>query len=351
MYRVLIVDDEQMIHFSLKKLIEQSDLGFELVGEAEDGREALELIQQTAPDLVITDIYMPELDGLELIEQAKSAHPKVTFMILSGYNDFSFAQKAIRFGVSDFLLKPIDPQAFLDTLKRIHHKLTQDKERFSTLNEWLTAYHQMQKQLFEEMWSLKGAQASATLEAILHHLQQRQTEEVPLTHLTHDLLLWLENELRKKGISLEEQAGSPPSSHPIASTLTRTRIQVQQWMQILKEWRNLGSRMNMKRALDYMKTHYMREDLSLNEVAGYIGISPAYFSRSFREEWQVTFIKYLINLRMEKARELLEITDLSTCQVALEVGFSDYPHFSKTFKKLTGVTPSEYRKQRTLAHG
>jgi two-component system response regulator YesN len=109
--------------------------------------------------------------------------------------------------------------------------------------------------------------------------------------------------------------------------------------------RNLGAGHYIRRAVRYMEEHYTREELSLTEVAHALGISVPYLSRSFKEEMNVTFVQHLTRLRMAKARELLADTDDSTTEIALQVGYSDYPHFSKTFKKMYGLTPTAYRKQ------
>jgi len=120
MHKVLLVDDEVFARTGLRGLIPWNRLGFEIVAEAANGEEALQLIQEEQPDLVVTDIRMPVLDGLELIRTVKEreiANPR--FIIISGYNDFKYAQQAVRFGVEDFILKPIDETELSNTLRRV----------------------------------------------------------------------------------------------------------------------------------------------------------------------------------------------------------------------------------------
>lgn len=344
MHRVLIVDDEQMIHLSLRKIISSSEINFEVIGAAEDGLEALELVESTSPDVVITDIYMPEMDGLEFVEQARKTHPNLVFVILSGYNDFSFAQKAIRFGVTEFLLKPIEPPQLLETLQIIHEKLLSKSQLFNSHNQWLTTLNNLQKQLLEHIWALEEAQVIETIAAIHGHFENRPSQDVTLSQLTNNLLQWIEKELQKKGLYMPPYPNDWNPSQPNISTLESTRNVILEWLKFTRESRNLGSRLNMVKAIDYMKENYKKEDLSLKEAADFIGISTAYFSRSFKEEMHTSFIKYLIKLRMEEAKRLLEDSEVSTMEIAFDVGFSDYPHFSKTFKKFYGITPSECRK-------
>ncbi|WP_239619066.1 response regulator [Cohnella mopanensis] len=120
MKKTILVDDEYFARKGLLGLIPWEKYGYEIVGEAEDGEEALELIERLVPDLVITDIRMPVIDGLELIQTIRERGDKSTkFIIISGYGDFKYAQQAVRFGVQDYLLKPIDEIELTDTLQRI----------------------------------------------------------------------------------------------------------------------------------------------------------------------------------------------------------------------------------------
>jgi len=128
MHKVLLVDDEVFARTGLRGLIPWNQLGFEIVAEAENGEEALQKIREAQPDLVVTDIRMPVLDGLQLIRAVKEqeiASPR--FIIISGYNDFKYAQQAVRFGVEDFILKPIDEAELADTLKRVAESLKRDQ--------------------------------------------------------------------------------------------------------------------------------------------------------------------------------------------------------------------------------
>lgn len=128
MHSVLLVDDEVFARKGLKKLIDWEAYGFQVLGEADNGEDALLLIEELKPDLVITDIRMPVLDGLSLIRACmdrKMAVPE--FIIISGYDDFSYAQQAVRFGVHDFILKPIDEGLLQSALANLATQLTQHK--------------------------------------------------------------------------------------------------------------------------------------------------------------------------------------------------------------------------------
>ncbi|WP_308635465.1 response regulator transcription factor [Paenibacillus silvisoli] len=146
MRKAILVDDERFARKGLVGLIPWERCGFEIVGEAEDGEEALAIIEQHKPDLVITDIRMPVVDGLELIQTVQERMgASVKFIIISGYGDFKYAQQAVRFGVQDYLLKPIDENELMDTLKRISALMDQTPS-------WTMEGHSiLQASLFEQL--------------------------------------------------------------------------------------------------------------------------------------------------------------------------------------------------------
>lgn len=129
MHSVMLVDDEVYARQGLRKLIDWESYGFQVIAESDDGEDALAFIEQHLPDLVITDIRMPVLDGLELIRKCTHSLPSPPeFIIVSGYDDFKYAQQAVRFGVHDFILKPIDEHILQSTLQELNELITRKKE-------------------------------------------------------------------------------------------------------------------------------------------------------------------------------------------------------------------------------
>jgi len=123
MLKVIIADDEQKVALLIKSLIDWTGLGMELVGIAKNGAEALEILRQTDPDIIITDIRMPITGGLELISEAKEIKPSLEFIIISGYKHFDYAHSAIKYGVSDYLLKPIKQDELNSTLEKVKERI------------------------------------------------------------------------------------------------------------------------------------------------------------------------------------------------------------------------------------
>lgn len=131
MYKVLIVDDEIFVRKGLISLMDWSSMQYEICGEAENGQQAISMIEQLKPDLVIVDIRMPILDGLGLIKHVKEeGTQRPLFIIVSGYHDFAYAQQALRYNVSDYILKPVDEDELRATLRKLASTL--DKNRITT---------------------------------------------------------------------------------------------------------------------------------------------------------------------------------------------------------------------------
>lgn len=129
-YRVLLVDDEEEIRSGISRKIDWSALGFALVGEAGNGEEALELCDQLRPDVVLTDIKMPFMDGLELCRHLRQSLPGAKLVVFSGFDDFEYARQAVSMGVSEYILKPINAQELSEVLARLREQLhTQQLER------------------------------------------------------------------------------------------------------------------------------------------------------------------------------------------------------------------------------
>ena len=122
-YKVVVVDDEVMAVKAICRVIEKYCPELEIAGTAGNGNEGLEMIQKTMPDLVLTDVEMPVMNGLELVRQAGAAMPNLCFVIISGYEDFEYARDAFRGGVLDYLTKPIVPSQMMVTMKNVEEKL------------------------------------------------------------------------------------------------------------------------------------------------------------------------------------------------------------------------------------
>ena len=165
--RVLLVDDEIMIREGFKKLFDWEAHGCEVVGEAADGMEALAQMDALDPDIAIMDINIPIMNGLKVIQLSRIKHPETAFVIVSGYDDFSYCREALRLQITDYILKPVDYEEFgicIDNLKIA---------------------------LFQRQWEKETVdlQEGRTIHSIIRYLQEHMAEDVSLTVLAEQFHL------------------------------------------------------------------------------------------------------------------------------------------------------------------
>lgn len=147
-YKILLVDDEAGVREGIRERIEWNEYGFDCIGDFENGMEALEAAETLEPDVVLTDINMPFMDGLVLTRNLAERLPKTKVIILTGFDDFEYAQQAVKLRVKDFILKPVTAQELIDVLQKVRAELDEEKERRENLDR-------LQRQLYESMPLLK----------------------------------------------------------------------------------------------------------------------------------------------------------------------------------------------------
>lgn len=145
MLKVIIADDEPKVNLLLQKIVDWEKLGYQIAGTANDGERALQLIEEEKPDVLMTDIRMPGVDGMELIRRAKELRPDLVFIVVSGYRQFEYAQTALKYGVTDYLLKPVNAEELTQLLIRIR----EEEEKKRRLDNWTAS---VDRQLRENEW-------------------------------------------------------------------------------------------------------------------------------------------------------------------------------------------------------
>ena len=128
LYRIILVDDEEEVRKSIIRKIDWEAVGFSVAGDAENGEDALEKIEVLEPDVVLTDIRMPYMDGLTLAERLRQKYPSIKIVIFSGYDDFEYAKRAIKLNVAEYILKPVNVEELTAILKRIRANLDEEIE-------------------------------------------------------------------------------------------------------------------------------------------------------------------------------------------------------------------------------
>ena len=129
LYRIMLVDDEEEVRKAMIRQMDWERLGFTVVGDAENGQEALEKLEQLEPEVIMTDIRMPYMDGLTLTARIREKYPSIKILIFSGYDDFEYAQQAIKLNVAEYILKPVNGEELAEILNRIKISLDQEIEQ------------------------------------------------------------------------------------------------------------------------------------------------------------------------------------------------------------------------------
>lgn len=180
--RVLIVDDEVFIRDGLRTLIDWSESGFDEVWDAKNAKEAIEMIEQMQPDLVLTDIFMPGMSGLDFAKRIRSQYPHIRFVILTGYEKFEYAKEAVEIGVAKYLVKPIFPEELKKTVEELRDEMIVE-HRVQNWNEMAkTRLNEYKPIIAEKFWSdlLSGGLSTSSM------IQTRaETADITLTYSSY----------------------------------------------------------------------------------------------------------------------------------------------------------------------
>lgn len=240
MIRVLMVDDEPLVRHGVVAGMDWAALGCEVVGEAQSGEEGLELARKLKPDLIITDIRMPKMDGITMMNTLREEGCAARCIVLTAHSDFEYARGALLFGADDYLLKPFRDQELTHAVARVCRKM----------------------------------QSAPAANAV------------------------------------------PEKKEPEATGYVR-------------------------QAMDYIAGHYADENISIATIAEHLRVSEGHLSHVFKKQTGMTVTNYLTKTRIEAAMALLQTGRVKVYEAAAAVGYKDVTYFSATFKKLTGLSPSE----------
>lgn len=524
MYQVLVVDDESMIRQSISTRIPWNNMGYSLVGACENGRQAIEKLDEMKIDVVLTDISMPHVDGLELASYIHKHYPRTKTIIISCYDEFEFAKRALQYQVFSYIIKPITARELIETLNHVKNVLdtehreereltalktevqenkdilknqfllnllngktyerdcqteskifdfpcdmhyysvglcvieksenekrdtlftyiesvtremtegcvtlrTEDtsimifygNERYSFMNRVMKCCEQIHRYIqtidetqvsvylgsehehmegiafsYEETKNVRNyrflfrdscflywrdferKEASeenvidiaswrerVTL-AIRSHLNEEIMEDIHdlsatmrsnllsrnrVILLFQNLILSIMEMLALPGVNQEElyheeyrfiaKLGECEYLYEAEDKMISFCIGISD---ILNGNRDSTANRQAIMAMEYIEKHYSDCNLSLQTICDYLSISISYFSSIFKDYHEETFIEALTRIRVNKAKELFDLTAQKMYEVAYAVGYSDAHYFSVVFKKITGVTPSEYMK-------
>lgn len=397
MWKIVIADDEPKIRQGLKELVESFGLPLKVCGEAKNGLEALRLIKEERPDIALVDICMPKLNGLQLLERIREIHPECRTIIVSGYNEFTYAKEAMTLGVRNYILKPIEEEELYEAVNSLIEELDRERsrQRFIDLANYQLEQHReylqgvffndwIEGRLTDSEWEGQKELLSVHIEEsaalVLVSTQNNRTLSLRMddSHISDDIYQFaLKNILRE----LLEECGPvylfvdryqnvAGICHVDRQELEGFRRHVEESLEqilggtctivirgcqesvfpeiygeALKEVQKaLECRPVVTEAKKYLYEHFRDPEIDLNLVARSIGISPAYLSRLMKQELGMPFKDFLTSLRINEAIVLMRSTNCSINEIANMVGYKSQHYFSTAFKNSMGISPSEHRK-------
>ncbi|SCC42208.1 MULTISPECIES: response regulator transcription factor [Priestia] len=375
--KALIVDDEKNVRKVMRQLGEWESVGVNEVLEATNGIEALEIIEKEKPGVIFTDIKMPKMSGLQLIERLNQHSYTGKVILVTGYDDYTFMRKAIQLNSFDYLLKPIDPEAFQQVLTKVVDSLEAEQEeneeilaeakklRHSQLMTSLclnegtdTAFlHSIIPEAedidFTLLYFYQGHQPDPCINELSNELQARnmgatftfQGEENLYIVLTakHQWVYverWISENISIP-IRLVQDSFSSFNQIPEVFNGLLTALKGNQYRAI-RQVDELEALKRMQEIVAYVEDYYM-EDISLQKLSKMFFLTREHISRKFKKETGMTLSKYVTNLRVRQAKQWLLETAETIHSISLMLGYQDEKYFSKLFKKVVGLTPFEYR--------
>lgn len=369
-YKVVIADDEQPIRHGLS-LFPWEKYGFELVCAAPNGRAALAAVREYGADLLLSDIRMPVMDGLALARSLYEEENPVQIVLLTGFQDFAYAQQAIRYHVCRLLTKPLDPADLSECLQYVARTLAQNRpmQKQPALSLQLPQAH---RQKTRNSLSCPLPYPRSESQSFIRTLFEEQALTVSGTDSLLDGLLEVFSPFLEYGLlpycqalcsflqELLSQTGRfPGQAAQLEDTIRQAEADVRASRNALAVNRSVRTavhrilqvraindfepnRIAVERAMEYIRKNY-GEPLTLELVADAVHLSPSYLSVLFKKYAGTNFSKYLRDYRMEQARILLTQTHLKVYEVAQKVGYPNSKYFIDLFKEQNNVSPHEYR--------
>jgi two-component system response regulator YesN len=349
--KVLLVDDEPLTLAGIARMLRAESCVSE-VRTAEYGQAALQILENWRADIIITDIRMPEMDGLELIECIRRANLCDCFIIISSHADFQYARRGITLGVRNYLLNPIDRSelhlAIVDAARSVYlesSERTAHIEKTPSLPD--DPLDENRCRLFvDEMIRTYRDETGPTARCLIH-LTALVAQRPQLSHIVAARLND-EEFLLDGGYATERDGAAPP--YPYKRSMAEARL----YAEALRVLRHISAdgalSCSAQRILSYLIANDCNAELSLKTLARATGLNPNYASGVVSKEFGIQFQKYVNLLRMIRAQELLRTPpNLPVQEVAIKCGFDNSNHFYRVFKAYTGVTPGEFKPQNNIS--
>lgn len=385
---ILIADDESVIREGVQRTILAQFPTFN-VSLASDASEAAGVLERAPIDVVLTDILMPGLSGLEFMRVSRRKYPNVKWVVISAHSEFSYAQKAVQLGARDYLLKPIGKQRLAELMESLQAEVAHEKEASREGALLRNGLKYLREAVFQRLaagldigkMDLQPFSEQHPTYYLIMVTLDAGNSNVHLEHFIVENVLAELLDMRGDGfaISIDRQSllGLVTLTEPdaIVALLADLKAHLKHYLKIpfqvlhsdrLTDIREVPSVVAHFRqasatgkfetlesggdkaidiALQYIQAHFA-EDLTLEKVASVVFLNPAYFSLLFKQKTGQGYKDYVTSLRLEQAKTLLSNSDLKLADIAERIGYNDVRHFTQMFRKKYELTPTEYRNLR-----
>ncbi|SHO51506.1 response regulator transcription factor [Anaerocolumna xylanovorans] len=361
--KAVIIDDETWTRKVIRQLGYWEEFGIRIVGEASDGEYGLELIHHMKPEIILVDVNMPLLNGLDLITALRGEGNDACVIFVSGYDNYEFVRSAMKLGALDYLLKPVKQEELNQLLRKCVHTLREKKDvRGENLigsfldTAWAGSYYKLRDSLADAMITSDMQVMRSILNDIYELIAKNESEPVPkgsMICIYYSMLGILQQFIMERQYDAKEifegkstvfVFSKECSFEEMYSFLTDLYYTAYTRIQELIHTRN---RIDIKQIIEYVKEHYT-EGITLEQAAATFFISKEYLSKIFKTVAGKGFSEYVTSLRMERAKELIVSYKIPIKEVGEMLGYVDQAHFYKTFKKFYGRTPGELKEDNNI---
>ncbi len=341
--KALIVDDDVFVRQCLIQMLPWQTMEFSQVLEASNGAEALETALREKPELVITDVKMPLMNGLELAKNLANNMMDICVILLSEHSEFSLVREALQCGVDEYILKPLTT----DKLREIAEKITQAMSEMEK-RRYYTSITTDRAKIRSTVREALESGDEETLPATFVYLATSKIHRDDLKHFGSMFLGTLfdqaqEVSLLKNEVDMlrrETMAVYPGLKH-VDDLLKLVTDTCRRCLRLCDSGDSADS--HVRRMVEYIDTHFMDPDLSVAKVSEWVHLSPIYTGALFKKSLGKSVVTYIHEVRVEQAKKMLLDDTISVKEVSIRTGYVAPDYFTRLFSKAVGVTPSKYK--------
>lgn len=345
MIKVLLVDDDYLALEGLRQMLHWDSFNGELAGCATDGLEAVSMIEDNPPDVVVADIKMPRMNGIDLARYLYQNHRGTHIILLSGHSEFEYAQKALQYRVTDYILKPVTRQKIKE-LENLLVKISQELAARKEIRR-LTGSDSLRDHLLSllrqgDADAVRGLLLSGSLSDSLLHDTAGTLGATILNHL-----FTYQKEIRKNNPQLADIKKQEMETYwHLPSPAARVDYLLslcQELMAYTQSRKNEYEQPIVAHCVQMIQECFSDPGFNISQLADRANLSLPYLSTVFKQAMGQTISSYLSQQRLLHAQELLQDISIPIKDVCARSGYEDPHYFARSFKKQTGMTPSEYR--------